>query len=220
LTAARPRLQSTNAEVFAMPSKAERLSLREASNLLHATYFPVADDASDDEFNASADRADDVIRFGIMSGVPWWHVPAGGVWSRPGADLSLLREPDWHEITKNELRLKTNRDGIFDGDKICREPADFTQVTIDRQALEAFVRDTLKAKLAKLPAKPGPQPTKREGVEDAMRADIRSGKHTSETLNTKKIKELASDYNTSPSTARRACQTVLIDLEQTRTRIR
>jgi hypothetical protein len=44
-----------------MSPNGERLSLRQAGNLLRATYFPVADDASDDEFNAAIDRADDAM---------------------------------------------------------------------------------------------------------------------------------------------------------------
>jgi hypothetical protein len=115
-----------------MSSRPERLSLRDARDRLRTTYFRVADDASDDEYNAAIDRADDAIRFSIMSGqVKWSYVPAGGVWLRPGVDSSELREPEWNDIVCGELRLKTNRDGIFDGDRICREPADFTQVTID-----------------------------------------------------------------------------------------
>src|SRR5215831_518187 len=127
-----------------MSSKSEQPSLLEARDRLRATYFPVADDAGDDEFNAAIDRADDAIRFGIMSGqVSWWYVPAGGIWPRPGVDASELREPTGADIARGELRLTTNRDGTVDSDRILiqHEPADFTQVTIDWPALETFVRN-------------------------------------------------------------------------------
>jgi hypothetical protein len=88
-----------------------------------------------------------------MSGVPWWYVPEGGVRPRPGVDSTLLREPDWNDIRCNELRLKANRDGIFDEDRILfrHEPADFSQVTIARQALDEFVRDLLAIEVPRAP---------------------------------------------------------------------